>query len=171
MSESKIEIKIGEFSFSGMGSEEWLAKRLDQIMERAESLINLGASFDKHIEPSANQNCQEGIGEQPKTEAPLAQLSTNTIASRFQAKTCKDLAFCAILHLHFFLHKQSFSYDEIRSEMKTAKSFYKTSMKGGNFQAALDGLVKDRKINECGSKQYALCAPVISEMEAQLAAA
>lgn len=41
MTNSKIEISIGDFSFRGEGEQEWLASQLDKILDRAETLINL----------------------------------------------------------------------------------------------------------------------------------
>lgn len=38
---SKIEVKIGEFSFSGEGNEEWLSGQLDKILDKAETIIAL----------------------------------------------------------------------------------------------------------------------------------
>jgi hypothetical protein len=44
MSESKIEIKIGEITFSGQGDADWVAKQLDKILAQAEKLIQLAPS-------------------------------------------------------------------------------------------------------------------------------
>ena len=41
MSESKIEIKIGQIMFSGQGDQDWLAKQLDKILSQAEKLIKI----------------------------------------------------------------------------------------------------------------------------------
>jgi len=41
MGESKIEIKIGQISFSGEGEQDWVAKQLDKILGQAEKLIHL----------------------------------------------------------------------------------------------------------------------------------
>src|SRR5215813_810452 len=41
MNESKIEIKIGQITFSGQGEPEWVAKQLDKILDKAEKLIEL----------------------------------------------------------------------------------------------------------------------------------
>ncbi|MEL4280286.1 MULTISPECIES: hypothetical protein [Shewanella] len=41
MSEAKIEIKIGEITFSGEGESSWLSDQLDKIMDRAEELMAL----------------------------------------------------------------------------------------------------------------------------------
>ena len=52
MSESKIEIKIGQITFSGEGDQEWLSKQLDKIPSQAEKLIQLAPA------PSANGNAE-----------------------------------------------------------------------------------------------------------------
>lgn len=41
MNTSKIEVSIGNFSFSGEGEASWLAEQLDKILERAEKLVNM----------------------------------------------------------------------------------------------------------------------------------
>jgi hypothetical protein len=41
MSVSKIEVKIGDFSFSGEGDEKWLDSQLDKILEKASMIIAL----------------------------------------------------------------------------------------------------------------------------------
>lgn len=41
MGEAKIEIKIGEITFSGEGEPSWLSEQLDKIIDRAEELMNL----------------------------------------------------------------------------------------------------------------------------------
>ncbi|TFH86898.1 hypothetical protein EQG41_08560 [Billgrantia azerbaijanica] len=41
MAESKIEVKLGEISFSGEGDPSWLAGQLDKVLDRAEALMAL----------------------------------------------------------------------------------------------------------------------------------
>ena len=177
MSESKIELKIGSFSFSGTGSEEWLSEKLNQIIDSAENLASISNETQPAQSNVANQNANLGQYVESSSlshasnVSSLEKLSTNTIATRFSSKTCKELALCAAVHLHFFQNKDTFSYDDIRLEMKTAKSFYKQTMKGSNLQAAIDGLVKDKTLNECSPKTYAFCANATSELEARLVAA
>lgn len=43
MSESKIELKIGEISFSGEGDSVWLSEQLDKILDRASELRSSSA--------------------------------------------------------------------------------------------------------------------------------
>jgi hypothetical protein len=41
MSEAKIEMKVGQITFSGEGEQEWVAKQLYKILAQAEKLIHL----------------------------------------------------------------------------------------------------------------------------------
>jgi len=41
MAEAKIEITIGQITFSGEGEPSWLSEQLDKILDRAESLLSL----------------------------------------------------------------------------------------------------------------------------------
>lgn len=41
MGEAKIDIKIGEIQFSGVGDQDWVAKQLDKILNQAEKLVQL----------------------------------------------------------------------------------------------------------------------------------
>jgi hypothetical protein len=50
MSDSKIEIKVGNISFSGQGEQDWVANQLDKILAQAEKLIQL-APEDKDNGP------------------------------------------------------------------------------------------------------------------------
>ncbi len=54
MSESKIEIKIGQITFSGQGEQDWIAKQLDKILAQAEKLIQLA--------PVSGESDVEGAG-------------------------------------------------------------------------------------------------------------
>lgn len=57
MSEAKIEIKIGEITFSGQGEPDWVAKQLDKILAQAEKLIKLAP-------PASNDDGGEDEGGQ-----------------------------------------------------------------------------------------------------------
>lgn len=59
MSDAKIEVKVGQITFSGEGEQDWVAKQLDKILAQAEKLIQLvpegqaeedGGSGKKHME-------------------------------------------------------------------------------------------------------------------------
>jgi hypothetical protein len=57
MSESKIEIKIGQITFSGQGEPDWVAKQLDKILAQAEKLIQLA--------PVPSDDGEAGSGHKP----------------------------------------------------------------------------------------------------------
>lgn len=54
MSESKIEIKIGEITFSGEGEPSWLSEQLDKILDRAEGLMSLAPAVTTPSPPNGN---------------------------------------------------------------------------------------------------------------------
>jgi hypothetical protein len=56
MSESKIEIKIGQITFSGQGDQEWLSKQLDKILAQAEKLIQLAPAPSDNADVSAHSD-------------------------------------------------------------------------------------------------------------------
>ena len=41
MSDVKIEIRIGQIHFTGEGNQDWIAKQLDKIIEKADKLVRL----------------------------------------------------------------------------------------------------------------------------------
>jgi hypothetical protein len=57
MSESKIEIKIGQITFLGQGDQEWLAKQMDKVLAQAEKLIKLA--------PASSDDEDANVGNKP----------------------------------------------------------------------------------------------------------
>lgn len=70
MSEAKIEVKIGEFSFSGSGDQNWLTHQLDKILEKAADMKQLAQSFSK-AEVSDAPESNNGKGQKNNVK-PLA---------------------------------------------------------------------------------------------------
>jgi hypothetical protein len=54
MSISKIEIKLGEITFSGEGESKWLSEQLDKILDRAEKLVALAPKASAASLPADN---------------------------------------------------------------------------------------------------------------------
>src|SRR4030067_2424975 len=75
----------------------------------------------------------ESVGSQFVGIAPLTppdsslQLTTGTIAARFNVKTGPDLVLAAATHLVLIKGKQSFNRQQIIDEIKSASSYYKQS--------------------------------------------
>ncbi|MFG6665725.1 hypothetical protein ACGK9R_01285 [Halomonas sp. HNIBRBA4712] len=49
MAEAKIEITIGQITFSGEGEPSWLSEQLDKILDKAENLLSLASSTSSPI--------------------------------------------------------------------------------------------------------------------------
>ena len=162
-SKSKILLKSSSIHLEFEGN-------LSDLKENLSDFLEVMSEFQDNT-PQKNIYFNEDVDQLKAVNQNDISLSTNTIATRISAKSCSNVALAAIMNLHFVQTKETFSYKDILDEMKKAHSFYKPSMKGSNLKNALDTLVKDKKINECGSKVYALHSSVISDLEAQLAAA
>lgn len=76
MSESKIEIKIGQISFAGQGDQDWVAKQLDKILAQAEKLIQLA--------PSPIEDADEAAGRKPMEKDK--NIAKKTLPSFLQEK-------------------------------------------------------------------------------------
>ena len=91
MAEAKIEIKVGEVSFVGEGSETWLSTQLDKVMEHLPKLAS--------IAPPPKPSHSAGGGDThvgPKTTGTLAAFLTSKNAKTSQVR--KFLATALWLH-------------------------------------------------------------------------
>lgn len=80
MSEAKIEIKIGEVSFSGEGNQEWLTKQLDKILGKAEELIKLAPS------PKQNSSSGESAPHKAADFSKASDVAKQTLATFLKSK-------------------------------------------------------------------------------------
>ena len=71
MADARIEIKIGVASFAGEGTEEWLAKQLDKVLERLPQFAQL---HQNESEPEKKGSAEGGQSEKqtPKRIGSLA---------------------------------------------------------------------------------------------------
>lgn len=84
MSESKIEIKIGEIQFSGEGDKEWLSEQLDKILNKAADLIEL-ASAPAPLPPAAPPE-NPGAAHQPADFSGASDIASQTLATFLKSK-------------------------------------------------------------------------------------
>lgn len=100
MSNTSIEVKIGEFSFSGTGSEQWLSKELDKILSKAAELVKLNQNLgNKNSAVNQNQQDKKDNSSSNASEVankPLAKFLSEKNASKVQ--TQKFLATAVWLH-------------------------------------------------------------------------
>ncbi|MDP2524344.1 hypothetical protein Q8W30_17405 [Neptunomonas phycophila] len=81
MSEAKIEIKIGEITFSGEGDPSWLSEQLDKIMDRAEDLIGLTPIATAAAPPQGN-----GLTHQAADLSGHNEIAAQTLPSWLKSK-------------------------------------------------------------------------------------
>ena len=149
---AKIRFKIGQLEIEYEGREYFLKNDLS-------NLLNEMVGFSK--EHSATQFAdtspysKEDVTSTDKDYG--LDFSTTTFASRMKATTGTDLAMAASAHLTLVKGKKTFTRADIRTEMKEATSYYKTSMTS-NLSASLKSLVKSNHLNETASGTYALTA-------------
>lgn len=55
MSQAKLAFQLGQISFSGEGSEDWVAKQLDHFLEKVPELSGFAQSADPDPDPSSGQ--------------------------------------------------------------------------------------------------------------------
>jgi hypothetical protein len=74
----------------------------------------------------------------------------------------------AAAHLTFVAKKDTFSRQELLTEMQTASAYYKKSY-SNNLSQYLKGAVADDKLSETAKNSFALTAKARTEMETKLA--
>lgn len=79
MAEVKIEIKIGNISFSGEGDSGWLEKQLDKIIEKASDLVK--------IAPQQTSSLQKLEKHKPADLSGLQNISKKSLASFLKDKS------------------------------------------------------------------------------------
>jgi hypothetical protein len=77
MAEGKIEIKVGGVSFTGEGSETWLASQLDKMLKHLPELVNVFPPDD------------DGGGDHKDATGKLSRKAAGTLASFLNSKNAK----------------------------------------------------------------------------------
>lgn len=93
MGQAKIEITIGQISFSGEGDSSWLSEQLDKILDRAENLLSLVPSQGIHAVQEVN-----GVGHEAANFSGHAEIASKPLAIWLKEKgadTNQNLKFLA----------------------------------------------------------------------------
>ncbi len=151
--ENKIRIKWGDVEVEYEGSEAFLKKELQAILE-AVAKLHGGAPPSSGGSGGLRRNVLAG----------KALSSTSDYGARNGATTCGKLILAAAAKLTFTDKQESFSRDELLKEMKSAKAYYKASHRK-NLTAYLKSLVLSQKLNDQGNDTYALSPAVVNEWE------
>jgi hypothetical protein len=76
MADAKIQIKLGHIEFSGEGEQEWVAKQLDKIIAKADSLVKLA--------PASSSEGRGTEGDKPMGADP--KISSKTLPAFLSEK-------------------------------------------------------------------------------------
>ncbi|HEY3937326.1 MAG TPA: hypothetical protein VGL97_07835 [Bryobacteraceae bacterium] len=71
MADARLEIKAGPVSFVGEGTEDWLAKQLDKVLEKLPELAHLRGN-----DPDAGKNDGTGQSGQSKSDASTEKIGS-----------------------------------------------------------------------------------------------
>jgi hypothetical protein len=99
MSDAKIEIKVGEVSFAGEGTEKWLSEQLDKLIEKIPQLAKVQSP--KHGEAGAS-----GTGGGAGKGATTGHTITGTLAAFLKAKSATGNQVRRFLATAVWLHDQ-----------------------------------------------------------------
>ncbi len=147
---NKLRLKVGDTEIEYEGSK-------DFSREDIETLLEIIGTASVQQTKNSDLNDDGGSGGNPASGgAKLTEMSTRMIAQKLNAKTAKEVAFAASIRLGLIDGRQSYSRQEILTEMKNAHGHYKSSMKGSNLKSALEGLTKDDLLIEPQSDKFSL---------------
>ena len=157
MSESSFSIRVGQNEISCAGNEQFLSEQIPVLLDY---LKNLGT----------NQSANTSAGSPALASVPSAapnNLAVNSIAAKIGIKAGTDLVLAAVYSLTR-ADKSQATRAEIVTEMKKATSYFKNSIVS-NLSNYLSTLIKDGKLLEQGSENYALSVGARTEIESKLA--
>jgi hypothetical protein len=156
---SKIRIKVGTTEIEFEGSEDYMRDELPGLVE----LLNEIAPATENGEEEEAEILPESVDQSKKK----LQMTTNTIATKMDAKSGADLALAACAHLCLVKGQDSYKRSNILGEMKLATNVYKKTY-SNNLSSSLKTLVKNSKLLETAEDTYALDAKEKQRLEAML---
>lgn len=154
---SKLRIRIGEVEIDYEGTEEFLKQELPQLLKTAMEL---------HKAAGAGTKSSGDGGNKGKNDLPA--LTTTSIAAKTNVASGPDLLLAAAAHLTLIVKKETFSRQELLTEMQGASGYYKKSY-SSNLTKYLNSVISEQKLTENAKNAYALNAKTKSELESKLA--
>ena len=157
---SKLRIRIGDVEIDCEGTEDFLRKELPELLRTAMELHKAAGTGA----------IPEGVGADSsgKEKLRVPALTTSTIAAKLKSKSGPTLLLAAAAHLILVKEKQTFTRQELLSEMKSASAYFKKSY-SNNLTSYLKGAITEGRVRETAKNAYALSAEASNELETQLA--
>jgi hypothetical protein len=156
---TKLKVKIGRIEFEYEGETKFTQEDIKDLFSHLEALT-------PEQEPLASFSDRENMP--PPSIGRLPSLSTSTIASRLSVKGASKVVLAAAAHLQLIQGKETFSRQELTSDMKTATQHYNENI-GKNLSNTLKAMVANKVLNEVRTGIFSLTAAKVMELEALLA--
>jgi hypothetical protein len=154
--ESRIRIKLGQMEVEYEGSEAFIKQELLDFVEKVSALHNM----------LPGREARNSGGD----DTLALKLSTKSIAGMVGCKSGRDLVLSAAAHFTFSRATESFTRQQLLTEMQTAGGGYYKKSYSNNMTKYLDGLVKDGDLNEgTPAGTYSLSPNRRKTLEGQLA--
>ena len=163
---SKLRIRIGEVEIDYEGTEEFLKQELPQLLKTAMELHKASGAPPSSSSPPAPRGSGGGTG---GGSGKHLSLTTASIAASMAAKSGSDLLLAAAAQLTLVGKTETFSRQQLLTEMQGAKSYYKKSYSQNLSKYIKTALQKDGPLSETGTDAYALTAATRAKLEGQLA--
>ncbi|CCJ07177.1 hypothetical protein [Methylocystis sp. SC2] len=151
---SKIRIKVGDVEFEYEGETKFSKDEIKDLFAHLESFSATGKIVERPNPPEGGRTANGGI----------RPLHTSTIASRLDAKGAQKVVLAAAAHLQLIEGKESFSRQELLTDMKTATMHYKATM-SSNLSNTLQTMVSQGAINQISADAYSLTETKHAELE------
>jgi hypothetical protein len=155
---SKIKIKIGNIEFEYEGETEFSQDDIKDLFSHLETLSVPAVAV--------TEAAQDTVVEKKTPNG--AKIHTSTIATRLGGKGASNLAIASAAHLQIVQGKESFTRQELLSDMRSATTHYNKNM-STNHSKTLASLVTQQVINQISADSYSLSSGKMAELEALIA--
>jgi hypothetical protein len=161
----RFTLKIGSACVEFEGSDEAFQSRVSPIVER---ILDEGkayfrpASHELELEPHRNAASPESIS------AAVPNMTVRSIATKLSAHSGSALLNAAVASLAIIKKMDTFTRQDLNSEMKLATGFYKSSYTN-NLTNYIETLLKQGTIIEVGREPYSLREAERQALEEKLA--
>ena len=160
---SKLKIRIGDVEIKYEGSEDFLKQEMPELLKTAMELRK-----DASAGNNANGGAGKGANGAGDVKDGTVKGTMTAIAARLKASSGPDLLLAAAARLTFVSNKETFTRQELLTEMQTAASYYKKSY-SANLTALIAGRVEANQLTEPSANSYALTATKKDQLEKALA--
>lgn len=157
---NKLRIRIGEVEIEYEGTEEFLKQELPSLLQKVMELRKAAGKTGVDSGDGGNGTGQKG--------QQLTAGTTGTIAARLQVKSGPELLIAAAARLTLVQQANTFSRQDLLTEMQSASHYYKKSY-SNNLTKYFSRAVKAGDLRETATDTFALGATARARLEKELA--